>query len=208
MEYKKEIITVDKDILDYFKVVYFGTNPDRLEAAVFRAYRDFNRTLRLGALDSNERSELRKQVTIILKEEISKLNDDKHMTQDRFDAWHRQTCDMIKRPYESSEIVFSYGQAQKWLNMTFKYLYILGYYSFDSVFGFCHIPIDKYVFQIAKKEFGIPIPTESWSNWTDYDGQYMDYQKKLRFRIKDYEPLRWELKYWISEARLFENKNN
>ncbi len=206
-EYKKEMVLVDKDCLDFLKVIYFGTITDPFEAASFRAYRDFNRTLRFGNMESTTRVELRKKASEILRQRISDIASATHMTQDDYDGWHRKTCYLLRQPYSDAGINFSWGQAQKWLNMTIKYLYIVGSYSFDEVFKLCHIPVDNYVFQIAKKELGIPVPKTAWSRWTDYDSQYMTYQKELRSHIKGYEPLRWEFKYWMKEARHLTEEN-
>ena len=196
-----EYVSVDKDSLDFLKVIYFGAITDSYDAASFRAYRDFNRTLRFGNTEAVYRKELREKATTVLKKRISAIDRDGAASQAEFDSWHKETCDLIQRVYTSAGIEFSYGQAQKWLNMTIKYLYIVGSCSFDRIFGFCHIPIDNYVFEIAYKELGIPIPKVRWSRWTDYDGQYLTYQKELRTRIKGYDPLRWEFKYWMKEAR-------
>lgn len=205
-EYKKEMVTVDKDVLDFLKVIYFGVITDPYEAAAFRAYRDFNRTLRFGETDAAIRKGLRMQVTEILRERISAIDEEGLPSQEAFDTWHKKTCGLIRQPYTEAGIEFSWGQAQKWLNMTIKYLYIVGNCSFDKVFSYCHIPVDNYVFEIAQKELGVPIPMVRWSRWTDYDGQYMTYQKDLRSRIKGFDPLRWEFKYWMKEARQLADK--
>lgn len=188
-------VTVDKDVLDFLKVIYFGTITDPFEAAAFRAYRDFNRTLRFGDIDFNKRINLRKTVTEILRKQITELNNGDIDTQNKFDIWHKETCSMIRQPYNDAGINFSWGQAQKWLNMTIKYLYIVGDCDFKGVFQFCHIPVDNYVFEIARKELGIPMPEIRWSRWTEYDNQYMAYQKELRSHIHGYVPLRWEFKF-------------
>ena len=193
-----ESVSVDKDILDYLKVICFGSITDPFEAAAFRAYRDFNRTLRFGDMLPDDRLVLRKNAVNVLRKQINGIN--ACSSQKEFDTWHRETCDQILNVY-TDKIEFTYGQAQKWLNMTIKYLYVIGACQFDNVFKFCHIPIDKYVFQIAKKEYGVSIPKVKWSRWNDYDGQYLDYQNQLRDCIKGYDPLRWEFKYWIKEAR-------
>ena len=199
---KGETVTVDKDSWDFLRVIYFGTIEDPFEAASFRAYRDFNRTLRFGKMDAETRLVLRKRATDILRRRISSLNPDNIICQLDFDLWHKESCEEIRKSYTEANIDFSYGQAQKWLNMTIKYLYIVGSNSFAGVFQFCHVPIDNYIFQIAEKELGIPHPTIAWSRWNDYDGQYLAYQKELRSRINGYDPLRWEFKYWMKEARL------
>lgn len=206
-EYIIEMTKVDKDALDFLKVIYFGAITDPYEAASFRAYRDFNRTLRFGDMADEARIDLRKQATEILRERISNIAEETHMTQETFDTWHKETCGLIRQPYVKAGIEFSWGQAQKWLNMTIKYLYIVGTCTFDGVFQFCHIPVDNYVFEIAHKELGVPVPKVRWSRWSDYDSQYMTYQKELRSRIKDCDPLRWEFKYWMKEARHLADEN-
>ncbi len=199
-QYKKEIVTIDKDALDFLKAICFGAIDDPYEAASSRAYRDFSRTLRFNKIDDAIRKELRMRVTSILRERITAIDTYGAASQEDFDSWHKETCSLIMHPYNEIEISFSCGQAQKWLNMTIKYLYIIGNCSFDKVFGFLHIPVDNYVLEIARKELGVPVPSVRWSRWIDYEDEYMAYQKELRSRIKTYEPLRWEFKYWMKEA--------
>lgn len=103
--------------------------------------------------------------------------------------------------YRDNGIEFHYGQSQKWLNMTIKYLYILGECSFDGIFEYLHVPLDNYIMNVAQKELGISRPKIAWSRWDDYTGQYEAYQRALRARILDFPPLRWEFKYWMKEAR-------
>lgn len=92
--------------------------------------------------------------------------------------------------------------------MTLKYLYISGAYTFEGLFPYLHVPIDNYIFSIAKKELGIPQPKISWSRWDDYKGQYMAYQTTLRSKIHGYYPLRWEFKFWMKEAHQLELETN
>lgn len=198
-EYKNEQVSVDKDILDSLRVFYFGANNDPFKAASFRAYRDFNRTLRLENIEVDVRLKLRNEVTDIIRQRITKLSEEIDVTQESFDKWHQETCDMIREPYEKVGIEFSWGQAQKWINMTIKYLYVIGSCSFDGIFQFCHVPVDNYVIHIAKQELKLTAPKYNWSKWTY--SQYVDYQGKLRSRIHNLSPLRWELKSWVKEAR-------
>ena len=93
-EYKKEMVAVDKDALDFLKVIYFGTITDPFEAASFRAYRDFNRTLRFGDMGAGTRIELRKQATAILRERIADIAEETHMTQEEFDAKKKELLNL------------------------------------------------------------------------------------------------------------------
>lgn len=199
--YTAEFTSVDTDILDFLKVLYFGSIENPFDAASRRAYLDFNRTIRFMGTPDSERAVLRETVTAYLKQEITRMATDDIVNQKAFDEWHRGVCEHIRSVYHTQNIEFFYGQAQKWLNMTIKYLFVLGAVSFDNVFKYLHIPIDNYIFDIAKAEYGIAVPKVRWSRWDDYTGQYLAYQEKLRSVISGYEPLRWEFKYWMKSAR-------
>lgn len=196
-----EYVNVDKDILDFFKVIYFGAITDPMAAASDRAYRDLNRTIRFKDMPQDRRDFLRHSVTALFKKEIPELVQFGVDDQDGYDTWHYHICWKIRTYYRDAGVEFHYGQAQKWLNMTMKYLYVSGEYTFDDLFQYLHVPIDNYVFSIANKELGIPQPTTAWSRWDDYDRQYMAYQTALRSKIRGYHPLRWEFKFWMKEAR-------
>ena len=159
-------------------------------------------------MKGDARFSLRKNATEIIRQRISELNKKTNVDRGSFDIWHYETCRMIRKLYEEAEIKFSWGQAQKWLNMTIKYLYIIGGCPIDDVFPLCHIPVDEYVIRIAEKELYIPIPKNKWSKWSYF--QYMAYQGALRSRILDrynLAPLRWEFKSWLKEVRRLKEGN-
>ena len=202
-----DYVSVDKDVLDFFKVIYFGAITDPMSAASDRTYRDLNRTIRFKDMPQERRDFLRHSVTTLFKKEIPELVQFGVDDQNGYDSWHHHVCCKIRTYYRDAGVEFHYGQAQKWLNMTMKYLYVSGEYTFDGLFQYLHVPIDNYVFSIANKELGIPQPTVPWSRWDDYDRQYMAYQRSLRSKIRGYYPLRWEFKFWMKEARqLDQNK--
>lgn len=196
-----EYMSVDKDVLDFFKVIYFGAITDPIVAASNRAYRDLNRTIRFKNMPQQKRESLRNMVTMLFKEEIPSIVNNGVNDQNMYDSWHHRICKKIRTYYRDAGVEFYYGQAQKWLNMTMKYLYIIGEYTYDGIFQYLHIPIDNYVFSVAHQELGISHPKVSWSRWDDYKGQYMAYQSALRSQIQSYYPLRWEFKFWMKEAR-------
>ncbi|MCI5868791.1 MAG: hypothetical protein MR224_04690 [Dorea sp.] len=199
-----EYISVDKDILDFYKVIYFGATSDPIAAASDRAYLDLNRTIRFNKMPQEKRDSLRHSVMLLFKKEIPSFVEAGVENQCDYDSWHYRICQEIRTYYREAGIEFHYGQAQKWLNMTMKYLYVNGGYTFNSLFQYLHVPIDNYVFSVAKKELGIKPPTTAWSRWDDYSNQYMAYQLELRSKIRGYSPLRWEFKFWMQEARQLE----
>lgn len=193
-------VVVDKDALDFLKAMCVGAYDDPYEAASNRAYRDLNRTIRYQTMSSDVRETLRKKTTELLRREITWMMSNV-TTQDAFDSWHFNVCTQIRSCFREAGIEFYYGQAQKWLNMTIKYLYVIGDKQFDGAFPYLHIPIDNYVFDAAQKAFGVSKPMVAWSRWDDYHNQYMMYQEALRSHITDMDPLRWEFRYWIQEAK-------
>lgn len=197
-------IKVDKDILDFLKAIYFGDFTDPLKAASSRAYRDMNRTIRFNGLPDATRFTLREKVNTFFDAELSKLNSDSITSQDEFDAWHRRVSDMIKALYWDEGVKLTYGHAQKWINMTIKYLYMLEVDTFGATFEFLHIPLDNYVFDIARDSLGITRPKVAWSNWDNYEEQYLQYQNMIREKITIGSPLRWEFRYWLKAARNIE----
>lgn len=203
---KDEIVEtkVDKDILYFLKASYFGDFTNPLKAASSRAYRDMNRTIRFNGLPDATRLALREKVNAVFDVELSKLNSDSITSQDEFDAWHRRVSDMIKALYWDVGVKLTYGHAQKWINMTIKYLYMLEVDTFDATFEFLHIPLDNYVFDMARHSLGITRPKVAWSKWDNYEEQYLQYQKMVRERIESGTPLRWEFRYWLKVAHNIE----
>lgn len=200
---KKELVSIDKDVLDFYKRILFGSYSDPFEAACFRAYRDFNRTLHLseaGIDDADMRISLRQRVTSIIRESVAELLDSKCKSQDEFDKWHKKTTEKIRDWYRKKEVDFTYGHAQKWLNMALKYLYTLGACDFKELTRFFHPPLDNYILQAAKKMLGINKPHDAWSTWDDYS-DYLNYQKQLRDKIDGQSLFRWEFHTWNSHSQ-------
>ena len=200
-------IKVDEDIIKFLKYVYFGDLTNPVEAASNRAYRDMSRTIRFDGLFEDSRLNLKKEVNSFLDTEIKKLVNGSITSEKEFDKWHEQLCKKIIDEYKKSKIQLSYGQAQKWVNMTIKYLYILEVegYTFDSVFEDLHIPIDKYILKGVEDELNIENPRVPWSKWDNYDELYLKYQNAIRERLREkgISPLRWEFENWAIFAERY-----
>lgn len=176
---------------------YFGSEKNPYIACSRRAYLDMCRTIRFNGQPSDQ---IRSQVDKIMQEEISVLLTRKNLTQADYDEWHETQCLQIQACYQP-KIEFSAGQAQKWLNMTIKYLYILGGADVSSIFGYGHVPLDHIVFKIAKRIFQIQQPEKPWSRIANYQ-EYARYQYTLRAKIlaTGKNPLEWEMEHWLDEA--------
>ena len=141
-------------------------------------------------------------------------------SQNDFDKWHTGTCRELIKIYKKNECFdeneqpsFTYGHAQKWLNMLFKYLYVYEYSDeFKDFFRdktklikYLHIPIDEKIFEEANKVFGLEKPNCGWSQMDE--NTYKDYQEGLiKNIIKNPNPpygeedgripFYWELMVW------------
>lgn len=193
-----ETINVDKDVFTFLKCVYFKKymkNEDNILMAAFdRAYLDMCRTIRYGDLSHDKRISFKCNAFKAFEDWIKDLNSVP------FDEWHKKSCEnMIKSFSLSCDIDNSfivYGQAQKLVNMTLKYVYVLdddNKYGVKDIFDCLHVPVDKYILELAKKYLGINQPDGAWSTW-NYN-TYKEYQEELRKKIK--VPMRWEMQNWI-----------
>ena len=92
---------------------------------------------------------------------------------------------------------FTFGLAQKWVNMTIKYLWILGGFD-DEYEELIEVPIDSFV--ISKmKSLEIDVSTV-WSEW-DCPEEYLQVQNTLKEVLKDQGRTRisWENEAWVDE---------
>jgi hypothetical protein len=170
--------------------LYFGSNPDRFGACVARAYLDLRRTLTGFAefpnaivLRQNAHEKVRSSLVA-----LQKLHDS--LDQDGFDVWHRTTCEELCLVYAEQQFVFSVGQAQKWINMAFKYVFVFGEEyipGFVALYGFGHVPLD--IIMLNKfAAIGAPRLSSAWSRLHNY-GEYMEFQRWIRTTFPDSAPL-------------------
>ena len=161
--------------------------------------------------------------TIEAKEgEISFKNSD-------FDDWHKAKCEEIINFMNNSidksntkilkEENFTIGQAQKWVNMTLKYLWLLNALPTGVKPEYVHVPIDSYIIEIAydnKNKFENALglleekPEKSWSKLSEYE-TYFKIQEAIRKAIKtnttnETIPIKWESLAWIEVAEKQANK--
>lgn len=187
-------VTVDSNVLEFLKMLYFGVTDNPFEAASRSAYTDMCRTIRFHGKNGEA---LRKYVDALLEERIPELNVVDNS--EKFTQWHYSICKQIVDKYEAAGIEFYIGQAQKWVNMTLKYLYVLVPDVVEPFYRFLHIPLDNYIMDIAKKQYGVPSLSTAWSRISDYQ-DYLDYEQKL-MEVIDEVPLDWEFKKWVESAR-------
>ena len=195
-----------RDYENFLLSAYFGKkySSDAMGACIERAYLDFSRTLR-GIASFDQRREFHGEAIGHIKSAVGKLRGTVINDQTQFDKWHEETCFSLKFIYDHGGFLqFEIGQAQKWVNMTLKYIYTFGddrIPDFSRVYPFCHVPIDNRIIDRLKC-FEPPELQLPWSQSASYN-QYLNYQKWIRgtFTIP---PLDLELFAWTDEGSKLE----
>lgn len=193
----------EKDALDFIVYSFFGDikkNPE--DAIIGRAYVDMASHTLTGIKDYNEKWDCRYRASRIIKESLYTLSDGTN-----FDDWHDTLCKELRDIYSGR---LSYGQAQKWVNMTIKYAYVLKklgavdegifpYISEKHVSEF-HPPIDSYILR------GVIKDNTAWSN-IDTVEEYKELKDRLKKEDFDFKS---ELKKWpqiAEEQRQYDKKS-
>ncbi len=195
------------DYEDYLVYLCFGAGPYDLLKCINGAYSDFSRTLHgLGKLAPEDKESLRKQAGSELMQRFSNLKGDLASTTNEaaFDEWHEATYQQLSTIYSKHGHHLYVGQAQKWINMTFKYLFTLSklgkcrHSGFGKVYPFCHAPLDRSLIDRLNKEYNIPWPNQcTWSRLDNYN-HYLCYQQQIRRRFT-LVPLDMEFKLWLGK---------
>jgi len=123
-------------------------------------------------------------------------------SQETFDEWHRSTCVRLKHVYSDQNFSSFYiGQAQKWVNMMLKYLFMFPEMSerLRDVYIYCHVPLDNIILR-RLNSMGlrrIDLRKDVWSRIDDYE-KYMIYQCDIREFFLGSAPLAAEFDLWQS----------
>lgn len=141
-----------KNALNFLLYSYFGVTSDSdenelLRAAANRAYQDAASHV-LSVSDDDEKDRLRNKGCDALETFLQ------HLPVEDYDKAHEKLCDDLREIYSGSTTAnrdFTYGIAQKWVNMTMKYIFVL-----SALIGneeFCA----RYTAQLPEKEMHIPL---------------------------------------------------
>lgn len=170
-----------QDITNFWVRLYLGTtNVQELQlSAINRAYRDVNRTMHgVGSIQTKGKyNELRNFVNNIINETIHTS-----FNQNSFDDWHLKKCDDLKTEFKRVlNYNISYGQAQKWINMSLKYMFAVGsdiINGIDRNYEYFHIPLDN-IIQDKLTIYNIKKIDTRWSRIDNYQ-TYFQYQVQVR----------------------------
>lgn len=232
-----------KETKEFFMFSYFGILPKEIfnekeklkkeykdyfdyvaRKCAYRAYLDLNITLKVNKKISEED---RKSIVLAICDklvgDIKILLFNKNDSED-YDKSHKQLCLKIKNHINTESALldlsnneFHDGQAQKWLNMTLKYMWLLGFLEDEIETQFLHVPVDNYIIKAVWEFDDIKLPlieeklrkdksrgkysTEKyrcWSNW-EYD-EYGEFQDSLKKHLKSKNRIDWEHYAWMKYA--------
>jgi len=196
---------------DFLFQSYFGDENDELDRFISRAYRDMNRTLHgIGKLPSPHKTRIFDGATKLLKDSVIALSKkaaprNPTLETQEFDSWHGDLCRELKQYYATElknfeKIRFTYGQAQKWVNMTMKYCWVFDVQDLAGLnpwYSVAHIAVDEVILVASKEQKVIENRPINWSIW-DNPEEYQDFQDKVRkvAREKNQTPLELEFDWW------------
>ena len=200
-----------------------------IEKAVIRAYRDASSHV-LSVKDEH-RDSLKALAMQSIMEFVSELAeaaaDKPRLTMNekrtKFDELHKKICRRLVEEYGCDEYYkvdkrgqlhkFTYGIAQKWVNMSLKYIYLLdevlwgglrirwtSYFATDF-----HAPLDSLVYEAIEDELKINVNKhlegQTWSQIDNYE-RYRQLQDMIRDKLKqkDKYPIEWENSAWVRAA--------
>jgi hypothetical protein len=176
------------DALRFYALMTMGGNLS-IDACINTAYRDFCRTMH-GIMGNDRNEAMRSEASDIIKRNIGKVLK-ASLTQAEFDKLHGSACKAIKIVYSENQTAFYIGQSQKWINMSFKYVYLLyladlldigktGSEMLKQNYRYFHLPIDNIVLQhhTVKSLYSEHIGNTAWSRIDDYS-KYLAFQKIL-----------------------------
>lgn len=207
-----------------------------IQKCAYRAYLDLNRRIEylyssnaLDNMQSRKASEEDKNIAIKYKEakkaliesvcDIILCSADKYECVDgQFGLWHKAKCEEIMDTmntavFQDDSLIlksnsFTYGLAQKWVNMTLKYLWLLDMLPEDLTAKSLHVPIDSFILkkmqedvdEIRKDGDTYKYKGKSWSQLDDYD-VYLDIQAKIGQIAGKTFPIEWEGPAWMDVAK-------
>lgn len=176
-----------------------------------KAYQDLKRTIpyaysteKLKRSEEDERDSFSALKASFI-EKVEEIIIDELISDDKLKCENLNPQELIKKVIKISsedrfaglfkpEMRFTVGLAQKWINMTIKYLWILGVFD-DDYEELIEVPIDRFI--ISKLEsLGIIISC-NWSTWNNIK-EYAKVQEKLRAILRDKGQTRiaWENESW------------
>ena len=208
--------TIDFLLYSYFGITSCCEKEEMINACIKRAYLDACRTIHFPSRNAFTKSDSKGYYFLTEASAVIHSQLEDALLQDDFHVWHEKTCNRLiaigetasMKTFYGSAIYLTYGHAQKWVNMTMKYLYLLetllekGYIQCD--WKKLHVPIDSYIVEAfdnkTEDKTEQILGTATWSNIDDA-AKYKNYQQKIADISAKEVPINWEGPAWIEVAK-------
>ena len=123
-----------------------------------------------------------------------------------FDVFHGELCENLKECFREKETNITYGQAQKIINMAFKYLYCL-YYKYGELkeeqFADCHMPLDSFSLEWFKRWISANVK-EYWKEEENFKkGSVGSWSSMEVSNYKDKEGIKYGYKVYLKYIRKY-----
>jgi hypothetical protein len=171
-----------------------------MKACVHRAYLDLCRTLH-GFRAFPKATVLSRRAHAKVQSSLLALSLNGCVDQESFDKWHRKACAGLCKLYTDQNFKFGIGQAQKWINMAFKYLFVFGEEKipgYAELYKFGHVPLDNWMLEKFAAHEAQNL-SSAWSRMRDY-GEYFKFQSWIRRTFSDSVPLAVEFHMYQETA--------
>lgn len=201
----KETINKEKDFLG--KRLTKETNIETYVQALYLGYLDASRTFS-GQKKVTKQDDAINQVAQIMQNYINGETND-------FDSIFDNACDALCNEYK-----MNFGQAQKIINMAFKYLYCIADGELKERFDKCHMPLDGIMLEWIRRNRNITDDNgnklkkaEAWSKLPKGDvneaRSYMYYKEYVDRYCKkeDKSPLQLDFENWVTMSQTLSAEN-
>lgn len=218
----------NEKLMNFLVYSYFGCDisdpaEEKKQKCARRAYLDLARTVKYkyssSELDKAKKDPDKRKyrdmrndtITDICEKLIDSIGNYPGSNAD-FDSWHQKECeriqDIMNGEVKDEKLLkkdFTFGQAQKWVNMTLKYMWLLDMLPEGISEEDLHVPIDSFILEALTniyKDGTYKYNGEAWSRLTT--DKYDTIQKEIRNIAKEKEinaPIEWENTAWIDVAK-------
>jgi hypothetical protein len=171
-------IAIEFLLWSYFKLTTKDSKEEIVEKCISRAYSDATNQGAYNAIRDKETDSGASYHEELKEHILSSAIED-------FEEWHKEICREMTECYKNVKMkssqdgsAFTYGNAQKWLNMTIKYLFIVNlamemlgaaedfrdFYrrKFKDFEGYFHVPIYRYIIESLWKKEDTVEDTSKW----------------------------------------------
>lgn len=222
------IITKDLEFRNDQRNIKADSKENKIKKCAYRAYLDMCRTLKYNEDNSEDRklmieSICNKMANILVSDndtienKITRLYDfleDKNNENKEIITLKKSLNHKEMKRSEDIPLGLHFGQVQKWINMTLKYMWLIGELNDDEK-KYIEIPIDSVIMHAMSNELEIKFPRYNGTVGTYSESSSVPWSKinedeygRIKNKTSNLIPskIEWECDNWIKYAELKKTK--